>query len=405
MENEKKSEEHWQEICNEFLKKTGDALDQKVEAVLRQIHNDTSKATEESLQAIFQKVGEYLQTHSKEVPTKANKRILSKEQFDPKILPGDYPPVCEPYLPVMKRIEMDTIDLLASWDTLVWDVNLIEKNFPNAGVIRFKIQGDKTQIVKETLGYHTRVPSIIRLVTDSVAKHPIVPEVEFMYDTGDYLHNPNYPHFAFAKKPKDPKFVTPDFTFYHWNETRVGPWKAFQKTVQQFREKNPLAQRLNRAFWIGYYTLGNRGPLVELSKKHPDILEARFMDWNDQSTFVPMLDHCKYKYLVHTGGNSYSARLKYLMSCGSVLIYQKQEFQEFFYHLLENGVNMYAVEWEWTDLIERLEDLRKRPDSELQKVADAAVRLMEEQLNTEAVHCYFATALRRYALLAAMATK
>lgn len=53
------------------------------------------------------------------------------------------------------------------------------------------------------------------------------------------------------------------------------------------------------------------------------------------SHFMSVYEHCKYKYLLHIPGNSYSARLKYLLGCGSVVLVMPSEFQEFWYHLMK----------------------------------------------------------------------
>ena len=44
------------------------------------------------------------------------------------------------------------------------------------------------------------------------------------------------------------------------------------------------------------------------------------------------------RYLLHLPGHGYSARLKYLLLCGSPVIYYDNHMDEFYYHILEVGL-------------------------------------------------------------------
>ena len=50
------------------------------------------------------------------------------------------------------------------------------------------------------------------------------------------------------------------------------------------------------------------------------------------------------RYLLHLPGHGYSARLKYLLLCGSPVIYYDNQMDEFYYHLLEVKLQMLCAD-------------------------------------------------------------
>ena len=55
-------------------------------------------------------------------------------------------------------------------------------------------------------------------------------------------------------------------------------------------------------------------------------------------------EHCRYKYLLNWPGHTYSARLKSLLLCGSVVIFPDNGWYEFYYPLLRHGENIIMME-------------------------------------------------------------
>ncbi|MBC7772783.1 MAG: hypothetical protein H7210_09840 [Pyrinomonadaceae bacterium] len=48
------------------------------------------------------------------------------------------------------------------------------------------------------------------------------------------------------------------------------------------------------------------------------------------------------RYLLHLQGYTFSSRLKYLLTCGSPVIFAREEemHQEFWHHMLQDGANI-----------------------------------------------------------------
>lgn len=85
-------------------------------------------------------------------------------------------------------------------------------------------------------------------------------------------------------------------------------------------------QQPNRLALQPALCLAARRPACTRSLKHP-------------SCTPPFLQHCAHKYLLHLAGVSNSDRLRYLLLCGSPVVWlrhgAKPFFDEFFYHLLQ----------------------------------------------------------------------
>ncbi|KAJ1470053.1 hypothetical protein T484DRAFT_1849294 [Baffinella frigidus] len=56
-----------------------------------------------------------------------------------------------------------------------------------------------------------------------------------------------------------------------------------------------------------------------MADANPRDFNAIFTKSTSPLSHVTLRDHCRYKYLANIAGATYSARLKYLLLCGSVL--------------------------------------------------------------------------------------
>ncbi|KAK9836704.1 hypothetical protein WJX74_006456 [Apatococcus lobatus] len=128
------------------------------------------------------------------------------------------------------------------------------------------------------------------------------------------------------------------------------------------------------------------------------------IDWaSDRSTFVSFLDHCRFRYLLHTPGHTYSGRLKYLPFCGSAIVMPDSPWEEFWYGMLEHGKNVYrtpAVNSKQDTIVavQAAEEL-ERDDALAQQIAHGAQELAQNVLTTQNIQLFMLALLRRYAEL------
>ena len=63
---------------------------------------------------------------------------------------------------------------------------------------------------------------------------------------------------------------------------------------------------------------------------HPE-LDIQMTNWNNEETpesFVPLAQHCTYKYLLNWPGNTWSGRFKFLPLCASLVIHLNNAWYE-----------------------------------------------------------------------------
>lgn len=93
----------------------------------------------------------------------------------------------------------------------------------------------------------------------------------------------------------------------------------------------PFADKDPRAVWRGSMNNKVRGALINATKDK---------EWADvqkmtKDTRMHMAEFCKYQFPVHTEGNSWSGRLRYLQNCNSiVVVHQPLKYQAHYYDLL-----------------------------------------------------------------------
>ena len=120
------------------------------------------------------------------------------------------------------------------------------------------------------------------------------------------------------------------------------------------------------------------------------------MNWRRPNTFKTLQEHCKYSYLMHTEGASYSARLKYIMLCSSAVILPRPWYSEFFYHMIEPWYHVVPVARNLKDLQGTLKYLLHRPALG-RRIGKEGAAFVERILSPENIRCYYGAMLMTYA--------
>lgn len=334
----------------------------------------------------------------------------------------DYPRECERYLPLLENIESDTRDFVGRWNLVNWDLDYVEKSLlPGWEKMRLRVfKNSKVEVVRDYGGYQNRNPSTLELLRSSLSRHqaflsnnPSVPdEMDILIYTGDYLSSTHqsqtFPIFMASKRVGDSKFLIPDFTFHDWKEAFLEDWGSMQKIMKNARDDHPYNNRSDLAYWSGANISPNRVNLIETSIRHPDMVDAEFVDWesvyksikaNEPIKHFKLLpSHCEHKYLIHSEGISYSSRLKYLLSCGSVVFTPPLHHREFWYHLIHPD-HVITINEDYGNLVERLNEVKGWDLDKRENTRRSAYEALESQLTMEGVHCYWTALIVRYAKL------
>ena len=206
----------------------------------------------------------------------------------------------------------------------------------------------------------------------------------------------------------------PDFGFWSWPETKVGSFSEVQRKAVEMEESrnNPTGrawswtEKVPKVLWRGA-TMGLplREELVRATADQP-WADVQALDWHDKGSMgkdlKSMAEHCQYRYLAHTEGNSYSGRLKYLQNCRSVIVAHPLEWVQHFSPLLSAreggaGQNYVEVRRDFADLGAAVAAL-ERDLIRARQIADNSVRVFRERYLTPAAEaCYWRRLIKRWA--------
>lgn len=221
-----------------------------------------------------------------------------------------------------------------------------------------------------------------------------LPNIEFTFNVDDKIGP--IPQWAYARRESDTEiWVMPDFGFWSWPETKIGSYSEVQLKATMMDSDWTWSLKINKLLWRGA-TMGLelRDKFVEVTqnKKWADV---KALDWHDKESMTSDLksmdEHCQYKFLAHTEGNSYSGRLKYLQNCRSVIVAHTMDWIQHHHPLMESSgaeQNYVEVERSFGNLEKTMEQLQANSDTE--KIAERNVATFRERYLTLAAEaCYW----------------
>lgn len=229
------------------------------------------------------------------------------------------------------------------------------------------------------------------------------------------------PIWTYSKRDdEDGVWLMPDFGYWSWPEVNVGPYKDIRqriaavddggttvkgKTVPGLRFKDKKKQ----LFWRGNVITNDalRSKLLEASDRK-SWSNVHGINWDNpkdvETNLIPMEDHCRYMFLAHLEGRSFSGRGKYLLNCRSVVISHALIWREAHHAALEStgpDANYVEVDREFTDLDRKMRYLLDNPEV-AERIANNAVRTLRDRYLTPAAEsCYWRELIRQYASVCA----
>lgn len=241
---------------------------------------------------------------------------------------------------------------------------------------------------------------INRALLGATAAGVTLPSIEFAVSVDDRPNTPEedpedrHTLWAFSRQYKnaahDRAFVMPDFNFWSWRGV-AGSMTEMRSRGKDLDEYIP--DKIPKAVWRGavWTNPDVRGPLLKVTKNKSwaDVFE---FNWMTRENFIPMEDFCRYAFLVHTEGRSWSGRLKYLLNCDSVTMIHEREWTAHYYSLLVGegpNQNFVPVKRDFSDLKQKVKFYLSN-QYEAQRVADNAVSTFRDRYLTLAAEtCYW----------------
>lgn len=243
-----------------------------------------------------------------------------------------------------------------------------------------------------------------------------LPDIEFVLTADDFSNVPG-PVWSYSKRDEDESiWLMPDFGYWAWPEVKVGPYKDIRRRIAavdegEVRPDGSLVPRMEfrekkkQLVWRGSVATNPelRGKLLKAAQGR-SWASIRVIDWDNENdvryNLLPMEEHCRYMFLAHTEGRSFSGRGKYLLNCRSVVVSHKLVWREAHHvALVASGpeANYVEVERDFSDLDRKISFLIDNPEI-AEQIADNAVRTFRDRYLTPAAEsCYWRHLIRQYA--------
>ncbi|KAM4602276.1 protein O-glucosyltransferase 1 [Polymixia lowei] len=248
-----------------------------------------------------------------------------------------------------------------------------------------------------------------------------LPDLEMVVNVRDYPQvpgwvQPTFPVFSFSKTADYQDIMYPAWTFWEGGPavwpiypTGLGRWDLMRDELKKSAAQWSWKRKESKGFFRGSRTSPERDPLVLLSREAPELVDAEYTKnqaWKSErdtlgrppAKEIPLVDHCKYKYLFNFRGVAASFRLKHLFLCGSLVFHVGEEWQEFFYPQLRPWVHYIPVKQDLSDVRELLQFVKEN-DAVAQEIAQRGQKFILDHLRMEDVSCYWERLLAEFSRL------
>ncbi|XP_008323544.2 protein O-glucosyltransferase 1 [Cynoglossus semilaevis] len=238
-----------------------------------------------------------------------------------------------------------------------------------------------------------------------------LPDIELVINVRDYPQVPNWsqqilPVFSFSKTSDYHDIMYPAWTFWEGGPavwpiypTGLGRWDLMMDDLKKSAAEWPWKKKVSKGFFRGSRTSPERDPLILLSREDPELVDAEYTKnqaWKSErdtlgkppAKEIPLVDHCKYKYLFNFRGVAASFRFKHLFLCGSLVFHVGDEWQEFFYPQLKPWVHYVPVKQDLSDVRELLQFVKENDDI-AKEIAARGREFILTHLQMQDVSCYW----------------
>ncbi|KAF7504742.1 hypothetical protein GJ744_001811 [Endocarpon pusillum] len=283
---------------------------------------------------------------------------------------------------LLRRISFDEIDSIT----------------PRNGYIRAMIYDQQLYVIAVQGSIYSRGIATLQALHRAIVSSPErLPNIEFAFNADDRIES--VPLWGYARRAEDTNiWLIPDFGFWSWPETKVGSMKEVQMKAawEERMEGWSWGRKFSKLLWRGAtMNLPLREKFIEVTQDQP-WADVKALRWKDKDSMThdlkSMPEHCQYKYLAHTEGNSYSGRLKYIQSCTSVIVAHKMDWIQHHQPLMRSTgpeQNYVEVDRDFKDLGEKISWLEEH-DDEAQRIALNNMRTFRQRYLTPAAEvCYW----------------
>lgn len=256
--------------------------------------------------------------------------------------------------------------------------------------------------------YGTRLFATLESIHRALTAFPDraqLPNCEFLISWGD-KPSLGAPVWAYTKKDTAEYYDTwmmPDFGFFSWPEPKTGAYTEVRRAMKKLETDTPFEAKIPKLVWRGAPLSEDRVKLLELSK-NMDWADVRGIDWGDkedlEKSHLTLAEHCRYMFIGHVSGLSWSGQAKYVRNCHSVFVSHSLEWREIYDSaLVYSGPEQNAVRVadDWSDLDATMKTLLANTTT-AKTIADNAINMLRDRYLTPAAEaCYWRKLIQGYA--------
>ncbi|PGH14653.1 hypothetical protein AJ80_05834 [Polytolypa hystricis UAMH7299] len=229
-----------------------------------------------------------------------------------------------------------------------------------------------------------------------------LPDIEFILSTDDFTHGPQ-PIWTYSTRDGDDwAWLMPDFGYWAWPEVGIGSYTSVRTRMAEIEQHQQYHQggKIQKLLWRGNLQTAPdlRGKLLDATRGK-SWADVKALDWGNaedmKENFLPIEDHCRYMFLAHVEGRSFSGRGKYLQNCRSVFITHPLVWREMHHAALvssgseQNYIELAGGGGTFKDLDDVMGTLLDRPEL-VERIAENGVRTFRERYLTPAAEaCYW----------------
>lgn len=267
----------------------------------------------------------------------------------------------------------------------------------------------QNKVYRKCYGKYPGFSMFVDALLYSLSRKAVLPDTEFLFNLGDW------PLIKSASKLSIPMFSwcgstdTDDLTVPTYDLTGSTLDAMSRVTLDMISVQSvewlPWHQRKSQGFWRGRDSCHERLRLIEISRQHPELIDAaitHFFFFKDQidkygptKERVSFFQFFNYKYQISIDGTVAAYRFPYLLAGGSLVFKQKSKYHEHFYRHLKPGVHYVEVRADLSDLVDKLLWAREN-DNQARAIAEAGRAAAQELLMPQHVMCHHAIILQTW---------
>ena len=256
--------------------------------------------------------------------------------------------------------------------------------------------------------YGTRLFATLEAIHRALVAYPDraqLPKCEFRISFGDQPAL-GAPVWAYTKKNTSEHadvWLMPDFGFFSWPEPKNGAYTEVRRAMRRLETDMPFEKKVPKLVWRGARLIDDRGKLLDVSE-HKDWADVRTINWQDkedlEKNHVDLAEHCRYMFIAHVSGWSWSGQGKYVRNCHSIVVSHALEWREIYDSaLVYSGPeqNTVRVADDWSDLDATMQALLANT-TVAKRIADNAQTMLRDRYLTPAAEaCYWRKLIQGYA--------